>query len=304
MGNRGRENMGNYYIHYVVIIVVCFFAFFVNNRIIPADLMESRNLATAQEMVRTGNYLVPTMNGDLRLEKPPLPTWVAAGIENVFPGSLVAQRCAAGVMATCMVIFLYLLASQITRNRKIGFIASLVLASCFNVILMGRTATWDIYCHSFMLGAIYFLFRAFEEKGSQWKYFIFAGIFMGLSALSKGPVSYYALFLPFLISYIAIFRPRIKGKVWPLLAMIVVCVVISFWWTTYIFTFHQDVALSIAHKESSSWLDHNVRPLYYYWQFPGEAGIWALFLVVSLIYFFVSKRKSIGKSINFPLSGF
>ena len=72
-----RERMMNIpYIHYAVITIVCLFAFFINNQIIPADLMESRNLATAQEMVRPGNYLIPTMNDELRLEKPPLPTWI------------------------------------------------------------------------------------------------------------------------------------------------------------------------------------------------------------------------------------
>ena len=70
--------------------------------------MEARNLATAQEMVKNGNYLLPTMNGELRLEKPPLPTWIAAGIENFSPDNLVAQRAAAGLSATMLIVFLFL----------------------------------------------------------------------------------------------------------------------------------------------------------------------------------------------------
>ena len=73
------------FLYYIIILCVCFFAFFVNNKIIPADIMEARNLATAQEMVQTGNYLIPTMNGELRLEKPPLPTWIAGGVEHICP---------------------------------------------------------------------------------------------------------------------------------------------------------------------------------------------------------------------------
>ncbi len=91
------------------ILLVCFVTFFVHNDAIPADLMESRNLVTAREMVNTGNYLIPTMNGELRLEKPPLPTWIAAVIEQAFPHNLAAQRSAAGVAATIMVFFLFLL---------------------------------------------------------------------------------------------------------------------------------------------------------------------------------------------------
>ncbi|MFT4223366.1 ArnT family glycosyltransferase [Dysgonomonas sp.] len=294
----------SYTIHYVLIIIVCLFAFFINNQVIPADLMESRNLATAQEMVREGNYLIPTMNGELRLEKPPLPTWIAAGIENVIPNNLIVQRYAAGIVASLMIIFLYLLVSRLTRNRNLGLVSSLVIATCFNVIMMARTATWDIYCHSFMLGGIYFLILALEEKGAQWKNFIVAGLFMGLSFLSKGPVSFYALFLPFIIAYIAVYRPRIKGKGLPLATMIVVCLIVSLWWMAFIYIFHQDMAVSVAQKESSSWIDHNVRPWYYYWQFPAEAGIWALFFVTAILYFFIYKKERLRKEYKFAIIWF
>lgn len=283
-------NSQTYIKHYIILVIACLFAFFVNNQVIPADLMESRNLATAQEMVSTGNYLTPTMNGELRLEKPPLPTWIAAGIEIVTPYNLVVQRYAAGIMASIMVFFMYFLASRLTRKREIGLIAGLVLATCYNVIMMGRTATWDIYCHSFMLGAIYFIVVGFEEKGAQWGRFIIAGLLMGLSFLGKGPVSFFALLLPFLISYIIIYRPKAKGKVLSIITMVVVCIIVSAWWTTFILLFHKDMALAVADKESGSWLNHNVRPLYYYWQFPVEAGIWAIFWITSLIWFYWKKR--------------
>lgn len=271
------------YIHYIIMAVVCCFAFFINNQIIPADLMESRNLATAQEMVRTGNYLIPTMNGELRLEKPPLPTWIASGIEHIASGNLIVQRYASGVIATFMVVFLYLLVVEMTRNRKIALFSGLALATCFNVILMGRTATWDIYCHSFMLGAIYFLVLALKNEGAQWRNFLLAGIFMGLSFLSKGPVSFYALLLSFIIAFGFIFRPSLKKKIGPLVAMILLCLVISFWWSVYLLLTHPEMMLHVAHKESSSWMDHNVRPWYYYWQFAAEAGIWALFLITAIV---------------------
>lgn len=294
----------SYVIHYVLIIIVCLFAFFINNQVIPADLMESRNLATAQEMVREGNYLIPTMNGELRLEKPPLPTWIAAGIENIIPNNLIVQRYAAGIVATLMVIFLYLLVSRLTRNRNLGLVSSLVVATCFNVLMMARTATWDIYCHSFMLGGIYFLILALEEKGPQLKNFIAAGLFMGLSFLSKGPVSFYALFLPFIIAYIAVYRPRLKGKGLSLVAMIVVCLIVSLWWMAFIYIFHQDMAVSVAQKESSSWIDRNVRPWYYYWQFPAEAGVWALFFVTAILYFFIYKKEKLRKEYKFAIIWF
>ena len=252
--------------HFLFIGIICFFTFFIHNPVIYPDIMESRNLVTAREMVEYNNWLVPTMNGDLRLEKPPLPTWVAAGMEFLSPDNILLQRAAAGIIATLLVFFLYLLSVKLTRSRLYGLMAALILCTSVNIILMGRTATWDIYCHSFMLGAIYFLFRGFEEEGPRWKDFIGAGVLMGLSFLGKGPVSFYALLLPFLISYFAIYRPSVRKKGGPILIMVLLCLVISLWWPAYLYVYHRDMALYIADKESTAWLQHNVRPWYYYWK--------------------------------------
>jgi 4-amino-4-deoxy-L-arabinose transferase-like glycosyltransferase len=285
----------------LIIVAVCFFSFFVNNNIIPADLMESRTLATAQKMVRTGNYLVPTMNGKLRLEKPPLPTWIAAGVEHILPDNLLAQRHATGIAAVVMALFLYLLVRKMTKERLPSLIAAVVLATSYNVIMMGRTATWDIYCHSFMLAAIYLTVRAFELKGAQWGRFIFAGVLMGLSFLSKGPVAFYALLLPFWLGYGFVMRPEIKGKIPPVCAMIVLCLAVSFWWPCYIAVFHPETGIAAASKESANWLNHNVRPLWYYWGFAAEAGVWALFWITSLIYFFRKKKPVHGNIFRFSI---
>ena len=151
------------YIHYLFILIVCWFAFFVNNGSVYEDIMESRNLVTAHEMIEYDNWLVPTMNGELRLEKPPLPTWVAAGIEYLQPDNISLQRAAAGIMATLMAFFLYFFASALSGNRLLGLLSALVLATSFNVIMAGRVATWDIYCHSFMLGAIFFFYKGIKS---------------------------------------------------------------------------------------------------------------------------------------------
>ncbi|WP_321330742.1 glycosyltransferase family 39 protein [uncultured Bacteroides sp.] len=276
--------------HFLLLLIVCFFSFFANNYFIPADLMESRNLATAQEMVARGNYMTPTMNGELRLEKPPLPTWIAAAINHVIPDNISAQRCAAGVAAVFLVFFLYLIVFEFSQKQTLALFASLVLATSYNVVMMGRTATWDIYCHSFMLGAIYFMVRAFNGKGAQWGYFIVSGLLMGLSFLSKGPVSFFALLLPFLISYFIFFRPDFEHKVLPFIGMIMICLAMSLWWPAYIYLFYKDWSTHIADKESSSWINHNVRSWYYYWQFAAESGIWAFFWITSLVWPYWKKR--------------
>lgn len=271
------------WVHYLFIIIICIFSFFVNNREVYVGIMESRNLVTAHEMIEYDNWLIPTMNGELRMEKPPLPTWVAAVIEMISPDNIGLQRAAAGTMATIMVFFLYFLTTGITRNRLTGLLAALVLATSFNVVLAGRSATWDIYCHSFMLGGIFFFWRATSALRTRWWDFVLTGLFMGLSFLGKGPVAFYALLLPFLITYLMIYRPSFRHRWWPLVVMILVFCLISFWWPVYLYFNHPEDAVGALTKESTAWMERNVRPWYYYWLFFAESGIWSLFLLTGLI---------------------
>lgn len=267
----------------VFVILLALVTFFAFNAALPTDIMEARNIVTAREMVGDGNWLVPTMNGALRLEKPPLPTWIAGAIEEVFPGSLGAQRCAAGVMGLLWTWFLYLFAELLTRSRPYALLTTMVFLTSYHIVVMGRTATWDIYCHAFMMGGIYYLARGLlADKSEQWRWFPLAGLMMGLSFLSKGPVSFYALLLPALVALIAFMHPSIKGKWKALAVMVVVCLAVGGWWYVYLLVFQPDAVNAVINKESSSWVNHNVRPWYYYWRFFTETGVWAILMLAAL----------------------
>ena len=250
--------------------------FFANIGALPTDIMEQRNVVTAREMVDDGCWLVPTMNGALRLEKPPLPTWVAGAIEAVAPGSLSTQRLAAGTMGCLWTWFLFLTARLLARRTDYAMVATVVFLTCYNTVLMGRSATWDIYCHALMMGAIYLLLRALmEERGYRWQLPL-AGLLMGLSFLSKGPVSFYALLLPLVLSIVTLPSVSMRGK-WPYVAlMAVVAVVVGGWWYAYLLLVHGDAVSAVMAKESGAWSNHNVRPWWYYWRFFLEMGAWAL----------------------------
>ena len=129
----------NYRWHLPLLLLVFCCSFFINNGAIFADIMESRNIITAREMVYDHNWLVPTMNGELRLEKPPLPTWIAAITEMISPDNLPLQRAMAGFAAVMLVLFFYKFATKLTDNRTYALVSSLVLCTSYNIILMGRS---------------------------------------------------------------------------------------------------------------------------------------------------------------------
>ena len=165
-------------------------------------IMEARNFITAREMVQDNNWILTTMNGEPRYQKPPLPTWLTAfsglifGINNLF-----ALRLPAALMVLFLGIFSYYFSLKLSLSKKNSFRNSLILVTSFYVFAILNEAPWDIYTHGFMLAGLYFLFRFFEENKHVWKNAILAAILIGLSIMCKGPVSLYAVFLPFLISY-------------------------------------------------------------------------------------------------------
>lgn len=286
---------------YLLLILIGIITFIVNNDTFVPDIMESRNIITAREMVYQDNWIVTTMNGELRLEKPPLPTWLTAVAEIISPDSIFLQRAMAGLSAVMLVVFLFLLVQRILRNRLISWMSVLVFCTSYNAILMGRTASWDIYCHAFMLGGIYFLYRLFFDEERQWTNASLSGLFLGLSFMSKGPVSYFALLLPFLIATFCILRPSMRGRLNKVLLLAGVCIVVSSWWYLYIYVMHYDEMAYVANKESSAWVNRNVRPWYYYWSFFLESGIWAILLLTAIGFSFAKIKTKKDKTNMFFL---
>ncbi|MDQ2179320.1 glycosyltransferase family 39 protein [Marinifilum sp. D714] len=295
----------NRYAHAILLIITCYISFFLFNGEFFVNIMEARNFVTAREMIEKGNWLVPTMNGELRLAKPPLPTWITAFFGNTFGmENLSMLRFPAGIMGSLMVFFMYQFTISLSGNRIKALTNSLVLVSSFYVLYMSRTGTWDIYCHSFMLGAIWIIHSAFKNHNSKslWIKFSFTGVLLGLSFLSKGPVAFFALLLPFLIAYFSVYRLKDLKQYWkPIVLCLFIFAIISFWWPVYISIAHSQEAAAVAKLESGSWMNRHVRPFYYYWNFPIQSGIWTLVIFTSLLFPYAFKNFETKKEYKFAL---
>lgn len=286
-----------------ILVIVCFALFFVNLDVLYPNIMEARNFITAREMVSDGNWLLTTMNGEARYEKPPLPTWLAAISGMIFGfKSLVALRIPSALISLILVLCSYHFGTSFLKNKQHAFISSLILATSFYIIFAGRNGTWDIFAHGFMLVGIYYIFQFFASADKIWRNALLAGTFIGLSFMSKGPVSHFALFLPFIIAYSIVYKYTDFKKKWlPLLGLIVVTLILSSWWAFYIYEMDTETATAIAAKETTAWQDRNVRPFYYYWSFFVQSGIWTVVAFVSLLYPYLKSRVANLKAYKFSL---
>ncbi|MDQ4139925.1 MAG: glycosyltransferase family 39 protein, partial [Bacteroidota bacterium] len=277
----------------VLLFIILYVTFFQNLQAVEPSLMEARNFITVREMTQNGNWLIPTLNGQPRLAKPPLPTWLTA-ISVLISGdlyNLVALRFPAAIIAALTVYFLYLLTRQLTKDRLLPLLAGIVLATSFSFFNIGRQGTWDIYCHAFMVGSIWLLVKGITTDTKAYNYFVGSGILLGCSFLSKGPVSFYALLLPFLLSYGYGYGTAGFKKHWfGILLAFFICMVISLAWPLYVYLQEPAKMATNISNESTAWVNRHVKPFWFYLSFPWQSGIWAIFAVAALVFPYARRR--------------
>lgn len=279
-------------LQFYLLIVLGFVLLFAHLGKLYVDIMEARNFVSAREMAEDGHWIMTTMNGVPRYEKPPLPTWLSAifgewfGFKNI--GAL---RAPAAAVSLLMLIYFYKLVKLLTGQVKLAWISALVLATNFLVIYVGRRANWDIYSYAFMVVGLYYLLLAFKDKKAIAN-FSFAGIWFGLSVLSKGPTGPYVLLLPFLAAYLLTFGWPDK-KAW--LGLVIcgaITVVLGFSWYGYIYGIDKENFLAIMEKEAMARGNRDVKPFTRYLSFPVQTGIWVFFSVIGLIFPLIKKRTT------------
>src|SRR5690606_29707398 len=275
----------------LLLLLTCAAIFFVNLDSLPVNIMEARNFITAREMLHDGNWLLTTINGEPRYQQPPLPTWLTAFSAAIFGiKSVWALRLPAAIMTLFLVLFSYKLAKKLTSEKLYAFISSLIMATSFYIVASARDGQWDIYTHGFMVVCIYLLYLFFTEESHKYRNAILAGLFFGCSFLSKGPVSFYALLLPFLIAFGIVYKYRnFKSKWLPLFAFLAVAFIVSSWWHWYTITF-DPVAAEITKNETTNWISYEIKPFYYYWSFFTQSGVWTIPAFIGLLYPYLKSR--------------
>ncbi len=186
--------------------------------------MENLNVATVLEIRRTGHWLVPTLEGEARLNKPPLTAWVTAlfvppavvdSLNQREPAaredayrSLAFRVRLASLLQSCLTTLLVAAIAQIALGGSAPVTAAAAYATSFLVLRLGWGATTDVQMTLWIalgqLGIALALWR-----GRRWGGCTIAGVATGLAILSKGPVCLLFLVLPVVVlGILRFFRGR------------------------------------------------------------------------------------------------
>ncbi|EKD84223.1 MAG: 4-amino-4-deoxy-L-arabinose transferase-like protein glycosyltransferase of PMT family, partial [uncultured bacterium] len=105
----------------------------------------------------------------------------------------------------------------------------------------------------------------------------------GLSFISKGPVSFYTLLLPFLLSEFinGDMRKYLQHRKMLLLSVIIALLTSIAWPAYLLYTVPEEIR-KIALTEINSWGSRHVKSILWYLQFPATTGIWVFFALPAL----------------------
>lgn len=122
---------------------------------------EGRYAEIPREMLATGDFVTPRLNGVLYFEKPPLHYWSVAASLALFGESESASRLPTKLASLGMVLLVYLFARR-RWGERVGLLAALILASSSLVVALVRINLIDPSLALAMTGAV-FAFAAFQE---------------------------------------------------------------------------------------------------------------------------------------------
>ena len=278
-------------VQFLLILLVCFCTFFVDLQVFYPDIMEMRNFITAREMLTEGHWWNTTMNLEPRLEKPPLPTWLTAIAIKYLNGeeSLFIVRLPSAIIATIMVFFFYGFCRELCKEKYLPFVGAITMATSMMVLQQARVNSWDIYTHVFMLGSLWQFLVALRTK--KLMSVILSMLLFALSIYAKGPVSLYALWVPFLIAFgIGGNFNILKQYKFQILSAFLLAVALGFSWNIYMIFFQPEASDFVIAKETNSWVNRHVQPFYFYFHFFIYIGVWTVFMVSTFFYKYAATR--------------
>ena len=162
---------------------------------------EARRILPAQEMLDTGDWVVPRIAGEVYSNKPPLINWMIA-VSFYLTGS--QSEFAARLPAALSVLALAL-GALLSLQRFLGIdramAVGLVLLTAIAMIDKGRMAEIEtVYIAVFGLACFTWI-RLWAAQSSSWLTWTIPYFFLGLGWLTKGPVHliFWILFLFFVL---------------------------------------------------------------------------------------------------------
>ena len=172
--------------------------FYILVYLLPLDLRpltipdETRYAEIPYEMLISGDWVTPRLNGLRYFEKPPLGYWLNAISISALGQNNFAVRLATALAAGGTAWLLYLFSLKFFANRRTAILTSFVYLTFLVVFLVGTHATLDTLFTLFLTAGIMgYVLATLEQESSRARlYWLGCGVSLGCAFLTKGFIAF------------------------------------------------------------------------------------------------------------------
>jgi 4-amino-4-deoxy-L-arabinose transferase-like glycosyltransferase len=148
---------------------------------------EGRYAEIPREMLSSGDWVVPHLNGLAYIEKPPLQYWATAFCYGVLGVSAFAARLYTALTALATLVLVWLAARRLWSSET-AWRAAAVLAGMFIFVMLGQLLTLDMSLTFYMTSSLAaFLLAQQADRPRRWM--ILAWLAAALGVLTKGLIA-------------------------------------------------------------------------------------------------------------------
>jgi 4-amino-4-deoxy-L-arabinose transferase-like glycosyltransferase len=153
------------------------------------DRDEGSNAEAAREMVESGDWITPTLNGEPRFAKPVFLYWLISGAYRLFGVSEFTARLPSALFGLALILLQYWFLARV-RGATLGFLGALMLLLNVEIIAIGRLVLTDSVLIFFTTLALFGFWLGFHGTGKARHYLWLLYIGMALGTLTKGPIGF------------------------------------------------------------------------------------------------------------------
>lgn len=196
----------NYRLFFLIILAVVVYTANIGGTSVYI-LDEAKNAGCAMEMYNRHDLVVPTFNGELRTDKPPLHYFFMQAAFSIFDVTPFSARLFSSMMGVLTILSVFLFV-RILENEEVAFFSSLILLSSIQMGIQFHLAVPDPYLIFFLTTGLLSFFTGWKTNKKVFYYLFYVCI--AFATLVKGPM---AILLPGLIlSIFLLIQKRISWK--------------------------------------------------------------------------------------------
>ena len=248
---------------------------------------EGRYADVAREMVASGDYLTPHLDGTLFLNKPPLLYWLAAFVFRLAGPTEWARLVSIG--AAAITLFATCRLGALLYGEAAGLVAGAALATTIGFVLEARTLRPDMIVVAVVVLALFFWQRARVGSAGRTAWLAAFYVVLSVGVLAKGLVPIVLVGIPVTSLTLAGEGGRGILQLRPVLGLLIVATVVVPW-HALVAALHPGFAWDyIVNQHVLFFLDRKLPrdsdgdPLGFFWgAFAARAMPWALLLPLAV----------------------